>query len=859
MDARAHTRAAIERLVRLDRRMLLAAALLSLAAGLALREASTGRSPASSRVAAAHALPVRGMVALPATLRGPVSAAMGADDPAYLVTPRSGGRLAARTPAEHLSSSFGASGVTVRSATARLSLGLRAVGFGTALVPLAPVAPSAHANHVLYSRSGLAEWYTNGPLGLEQGFTIARPPAGRPAGPLTLELSLSTSAPPVLARGAKSFTVGPPGPGSVGYSGLTAVDARGHVLPSSLQIRGGHLLIQLDAAHAAYPVKVDPFLQQGPALTGSGESGNGRFGASVALSADGNTALVGGWRDAEEAGAAWVFTRSGEAWTQQGSKLTGSGGVGKERFGASVALSGDGNTALIGGDRDNAFEGAAWAFIRESGVWSQQGGKLTPSDETGEGGFGTSVALSGDGNTALIGASEDNTVGAAWAFVRSEGGVWSQQGSKLTGTGAAKFPEFGISVALSSDGNTALVGGSGDNGSAGAVWPFHRTGGAWAQQGSKLTGSGESGAGRFGESVALSSDGNAAVIGGGGDSHNSGAAWAFTRSGGVWSQQGAKLIGAGEGTEEEFGDSVASSADGTTALVGARFSHIGAGTAYVLTSGPHAPSVVTGEPSSETASSAVLNATVNPNGQNVTACQFEYGPSIAYEESVPCETLPGAGEAPVAVSANVTGLTIQLYHYRISATNATGTNHGADRTFTPKAGPGPTVTKLSVKKGPASGDTAVTITGTNFIAPVTVKFGASEATAPTLNSSTSISVKSPPGTAGSAPVTVTTPNGTSAPASKTAFKYGNPTVESVSPSSGPAAGGTTVTVKGSGFALGSATTFLFKKTAGKSASCSSTSECTVTSPAGTGTVDVIASVAGKKSKKNPGPDSYEYK
>jgi len=917
VDARTHTRAAVDRIARLDRRLLLVVAVLSLALGVVLRDASMGRRPAGPAVGA-HTLPARSMVALPATLSGPVSAAMGAEDPAYLVSSGHGGGLTARTPAEHLASSFGAAGVTVRSGAARLSLGLRAAGFGTALTPLAPTGPRAHANRVLYSHPGLREWYANGPLGLEQGFTIARPPAAAghsgDTGPLTLELSLSGSAPPVLDPGGRGFTIGHPGRGSIAYSGLSATDARGRVLPSRLMISGGNLLIELDGSHAAYPINVDPFVQQGPALTGTGGTGNGRVGASVALSSDGNTALVGAWRDAEEAGAAFVFKRTGETWTQQGAKLTGSGEIGKARFGTSVSLSGDGNTALvggygdnggigaawvfkrsgetwtqqgaklvgsgetgngrfgtsvslsggegntalIGGSRDNTFKGAAFVFTRSGETWTQQGAKLTPSDETGEGAFGASVALSGDGSTALIGAPEDNHVGAAWAF-HFESGSWSQQGTKLTGSGAEKFPDFGTSVAVSENGNTALVGGPGDNGGDGAVWPFVRSGESWSQQGSKLTGSGENGSGSFGVSVALSSTGDAAVIGGAADKNNAGAVWAFARSGEAWSQQGAKLIGSGEALEEEFGDSVASSADGTTVLVGALFLHAGAGGAYVFTSGPHAPAVVTGEPSSVTGSSAVLNATVDPEGQNVTACQFEYGTTISYEKTAPCETLPGAGEAPVAVSATITGLSIQLYHYRISATNATGTNTGADKTFTPHAGPSPTVTKLSAKKGPAAGGTPVTITGTNFIAPVTVKFGSVEATSPTLNSSTSISVTSPPHTTGAAAVTVTTPNGTSPHASKAEFKYANPIVTGVSPNEGPAAGGATVTVTGSGFALGSSTGIFFKKTPGKSVSCASTEECTVTTPAGSGKVDVIAEAAGKKSKKNPGPDSYEYK
>ncbi len=910
VDARARARAGTLRGTGSHTRLLVAAALLSLALGLAVRESLAGRSSTGSPPVRAQALPAQSLLALPPALRGPVSAALGADNPSYLVTPAAAGGLSARTPAQHLTSSFGPGRVTVRSRGASLSLDLRAIGSGSALSAVAPVAPREHANRVTFSHPGVSEWYANGPLGLEQGFTLSRSPAGRQNGPITLELNLSSSAPAVLGAGAKSFTVGRPGSPQIAYSGLVATDARGRVLPSHLQIIGGHLLIQLDGHGAAYPLNVDPFVQQA-ALSGSGASGNARFGASVALSGDGNTALVGGWKDASEVGAAWVFARSGESWTQQGSKLTGSGETGAGRFGTSVALSENGNTALIGGYADNASvgaawvftrsgstwtqqgtkltgagetgaarfgdavalsdsgstaliggsrdhtgAGAAWVFTREGATWSQQGSKLTGSGEATEGSFGTSVALAGNGNTALIGAPNDGKPGAAYAFAQS-GGVWSQQGSKLTGTGGeGEFLEFGYSVALSEEGNAAIIGGPGDgrvgHTETGAAWAFARSGESWSQQGSKLTAVGETGAARFGEFVALSGEGTTALISATDDNTETGAVWVFVHSGGSWAQT-SELTGA-EGADEELGSGVAISDNATTALAGARFAHAGAGAAYVYTTGAHAPTAVTGRATLIRPTSAVLNATVNPNDQEVTVCQFEYGTSVAYEHTIACSASPGSGEAPVAVSAQVLGLTTgQEYHFRISATNATGVGTGADSTFTPSQGALPTITKLSVKKGPPDGDTGVTITGTNFEEPVTVDFGTTPALATHVVSSTSITVVTPPGTAGPASVTVTTEEGTSEPNAHAVFKYGNPTLTGVSPSKGPLTGGTGVTVKGSGFALGSGTTLLFKHTPGTSVNCSSTTECTAISPAGgkAGTVAVAAEIGKAKSKKAP--------
>ena len=311
--------------------------------------------------------------------------------------------------------------------------------------------------------------------------------------------------------------------------------------------------------------------QQGAKLTGGGEEkGEGVFGNYVALSANGNTALIGGYRDNGLVGAAWVFTRSGETWSQQGKKLTGGGEeVGGGGFGIGVALSSDGNTALIGSYWDNSFVGAAFVFTRSGEEWSQQGKKLTGGEETGEGYFGVGVALSSDGNTALIGGYKDNSeVGAAWVFTRS-GETWSQQGKKLTGSGEAGKGLFGINVALSAEGNTALIGAEGDDANAGAGWVFTQSAGKWSQQGEKLTGLIEREAGQFGIGTVISADGKTALVAARVDNKERGAVWVFVRSGAGWNRQ-AKLTGeAEEVTPAEFGKSIALSADGNTALIGA--------------------------------------------------------------------------------------------------------------------------------------------------------------------------------------------------------------------------------------------------------------------------------------------------
>jgi hypothetical protein len=269
------------------------------------------------------------------------------------------------------------------------------------------------------------------------------------------------------------------------------------------------------------------WIQQGDKLVGTNAVGSAFQGRSVALSADGNTGIVGGNGDSNFAGAAWVFTRDSGVWTQQGGKLLGTGATGSAEIGTSVALSADGSTAIVGGSSDNNGAGAAWVFSRVGGVWAQQGTKLVGTAAVGNAQQGSSVALSADGSTAIIGGWNDNLgTGAAWVFTRV-GGMWTQ-GAKLVGMGAVGNASQGSSVSLSGDGNTAVVGGYRDNNSVGAAWIFIRRGIEWIQAGSKLVGNGAIGGAQQGLAVALSADGSTALLGGWQDNSSAGAAWVFT-------------------------------------------------------------------------------------------------------------------------------------------------------------------------------------------------------------------------------------------------------------------------------------------------------------------------------------------
>ena len=393
-------------------RLLMAAALLAAVLGVVVTGVLAKRHSA-----VAPAVPHRGLSSLPLAAQGQISAALGADQSAYRVTSTAGG-FAAFNPGQRLYARFGRSGVTISSGATTFGLSLRAVGYGRALTPVGAVAPSANANRVIYTRSGITEWYANGPLGIEQGFTIPRPLSARPAGPLTLSMSLSGNSRIALTHGGQSLILSHTGGSSLRYGKLTVTDANGRTLHAWLATRGRRPLVNVNTRGARYPLRIDPFVQQGERLQSPGPP-------AFALSSDGNTAV---FPDAR------VFTRSGAIWTQQATLQC------RDQNGAcggfSLALSADGNTALIGDARYLSGTGAAWVFVRSGSKWSL-GKKLTGRREAGNAGFGSSVALSSDGSTALIGGPNDfvrgeRSVGAAWVFIRAKT-TWVPQGSKLEG------------------------------------------------------------------------------------------------------------------------------------------------------------------------------------------------------------------------------------------------------------------------------------------------------------------------------------------------------------------------------------------------------------------------------------------
>ncbi len=540
---------------------------LPLSSNSSLPVASAGTSSASKASADKSAT---GLSSLPPNAQVPISAALGKDDTGYWVHPSAKG-FRGENPRQALLAEFTRQGAELRSHNLRWGLETRGYGYGNALHPVKAVVPQAKANRVEYQRDRLTEWYENGPLGLEQGFTLAHPPGKRNGQALTVELGLRGDLVAVLDPGGKALELrAKDGKATLRYAGLSASDATGRELRSWLELKGNRLLVRVEDGAAKYPVVVDPWIQQAE-LTASDGADFDRFGYSVAVS--GSTAVVGAPYHVAWQGAAYVFVESGGTWSQQ-AELTASDGVELDYFGYSVAISG--GTAVVGAychpnSDENCGPGAAYVFVQSGTTWSQQA-ELTASDGAAGNYFGNSVAVSG--TTVVVGAlfypgSWPFHVGPGAAYVFAEsGGTWSQQ-AELTASDGEASDYFGISVAVS--GSTAVVGAPnhqvGSNQYQGAAYVFVQSGGTWSQQ-AELTATDGAAEDTLGSSVALV--GNTALVGApayppGHGSGEPGSAYVFVESGGTWSQQ-AELTPPDSWAQDGFGISVAVS--GSTAVVG---------------------------------------------------------------------------------------------------------------------------------------------------------------------------------------------------------------------------------------------------------------------------------------------------
>jgi uncharacterized protein (DUF2345 family) len=429
-------------------------------------------------------------------------------------------------------------------------------------------APEIQGNRVDYPHEGLRERYLNGPLGLEQGFTLAQAPcASGERGSVVIELGGGGGLRAEISPQGDAARLHEAGGAEVlRYSDLYVVDAAGRQLDARLEDSASGLAIRIDDAGAVYPIDVDPLVwTQQQELLASDGAPEDDFGTAVAIS--GSTAVVGANGNALDQGAAYVFVQTGTVWTQQQELVASDGALG-DLFGNSVAISA--STVVVGAPGKAVGQGAAYVFVRTGTTWAQQQ-ELVASDGAVTDLFGVSVAI--DVDTAVVGAP-GNTLdqGAAYVFVRT-GTTWAQQQELVAGDGAA-FDELGSAVAVDVD--TAVVGAPDKNLVQGAAYVFVRTGTTWAQQQELVAGDGAANDG-FGSAVAVNVD--TAVAGAPGKALNQGGAYVFARTGTTWAQQQELVAGDGVASDA-LGSSVA--VEGNTAVVGAPGKATAQGAAYVF-------------------------------------------------------------------------------------------------------------------------------------------------------------------------------------------------------------------------------------------------------------------------------------
>ena len=309
-------------------------------------------------------------------------------------------------------------------------------------------------------------------------------------------------------------------------------------------------------------------------LTASDGATSDNFGSSVSMNSDGTKVIIGAPIPTTGSGKAYIFGLSGGSWVEEAG-LTASDGAINDQFGYSVSMNADGSKVIIGArfdDAPNSDQGKAYIFGLSGGSWVEEAG-LTASDGAFNDQFGISVAMNSDGTKVIIGASRDNdptNSGKAYIFGLS-GGSWIEEAG-LTASDADNGDEFGNSVAMNADGTKVIIGAFNDDDPtrSGKAYIFGLSGGSWIEE-AGLTASDADTDDRFGFSVSMNADGNKVIIGTpfDDDQDDSGKAYIFGLSGSSWVEE-VGLKASDGATGDNFGNSVSMNSDGTKVIIGSR-------------------------------------------------------------------------------------------------------------------------------------------------------------------------------------------------------------------------------------------------------------------------------------------------
>ncbi len=474
---------------------------------------STWASPNAAKTKVAHApksssrAQAASFSGLPTAAQSAISATIGRDESDYQVRPASNGGFEMVNSKRRLNVEFAQSGVAVHVGDpkgAGWDLALEGYGRGKSMNFLSSAAPQANANRVEYHRGDLTEWYVNGPVGLEQGFTLVRPPRlaeGHIDQPLTIALTLSGDLTASLDSAGTGLTLKQrDGEAVLRYTGLSAQDAAGERLKCWLELHGNQLLLRINDAGARYPVVVDPFMQVAElSVTG----GPGYFGLATAISDDGRVVVVGACGYDAAAGLpscspavgangnAYVFIEpTSGGWgplPAPYAKLTGPNplpGNAGDGFGNGVAISGNGLTLAVAAP----YYGCTASYSQCSpvvyvytatteGVFSNPPIALTDPLDV----LTSVIAIDGTGSTVVVRAyNSAEEQSCLDLFLKPVGGTWGSatENAQLQSSGTGV--NFGTAVAISGDSSTIVAGDFGIDSQAGAAYVFVEPQPSWS-------------------------------------------------------------------------------------------------------------------------------------------------------------------------------------------------------------------------------------------------------------------------------------------------------------------------------------------------------------------------------------------
>jgi hypothetical protein len=459
---------------------------------------------------------------LPASSRSYLSGELGKELTAYHIE---GNPKGFHAESRGLASDFTVQGVEVRHDDAHVRLTLDSYGHGSGLSKVTSAsATRVDENRVEYRHAGIAEWYVNGPLGLEQGFTVSQA-GNNSTGPLTVALALAGNMTARVNDDGKSAILSDNhNQHQFNYAGLMATDANGKELSSRLEVAGGRLLIKVDDAQARYPVTIDPVYQYQSSL-------NATFNApytdgGVAVAVDGKPKdfvfVVGAQYaiqprqihgNGKSSGVVYVFEslnccNANTTWTR--STLYPLQGAAGDAFGASVSiennayLASEGKTIVVGAPKrkvgGNAGQGEAYVFVRPAGGWANRSQNASLTNGNGQAGFNFGSSVSVQGNNIVVGEPQPPYgtscglcgVGGAYVYSKPIGG-WATSSTPSATMGLPALPngsELGFSVSISSQpsqpglvavGAPQPIGFGGCNGCGpGSAYLYYEPTGGWS-------------------------------------------------------------------------------------------------------------------------------------------------------------------------------------------------------------------------------------------------------------------------------------------------------------------------------------------------------------------------------------------